>query len=476
MSKISDLDLRDVSKARAGAALGSTGVTSLGGYVVSDERLPALTGSKRYETFAQMLNDFSIVATGVRLFLNLISKSTWQVTPADDSAEAKAVAELVEDMMFDHRTAWHRIVRRTAMYKFYGFAIQEWIMKKREDGYIGMADVQSRPQKTIARWDLDDSGELLGCWQQTDSKPEVYLPRERLVYAVDDTLTDHPEGIGLLRHIARATTRLKSFEQIEEVGFESDLRGIPIAYGPWKWIDQEVQAGRMAEAEKTRFRKPMLDFVRGHIRNKSTGMLLDSETYRSNDEAQTPSSVRKWEAELLRGESQAFEPMAGAIMRLNQEIARVLGVEHILLGADGSGSLALSKSKVGTFYLTVMSTQSELVEIMERDWLGPIADANGWDKSVIPDLATEEVRDEDIEQITTALESLAHSGVVLSPEDEAVVECFEMLGLTPPDPMLRDQTPLSPAPDPQLDPNADPVPTTKGIVKFIRSRAKRPRR
>ena len=434
--KIESLDLREVAKARtSGNALGSAGVIEVGGFLYSDEKVAELMGSKKYETYAQMLNDHSIIAAGVRLFLNLISKSAWQVVPAEmnnenEQGEADRIAEAVESAMFDHTTPWHRIVRRTAMFKFMGFCIQEWTAKKNDDGSIAMADVESRPQRTIHRWELDDSGDVLGVYQLDKNQNEVYLPRDRLIYAVDDSLNEHPEGVGLLRHAVRAATRLKAFEQLEEIGFENDLRGIPIAYAPLKDLDAAVASGEKTEADKNTFLAPIKKFVSNHIKSRKTGMMMDSETYRTTNEAQSPSSQRKWSLELLRGESTAFDPIAKAITRLNQEIARVLGIEHILLGSDGTGSLALSKSKVGTFYLTVTSTQAELVEIFENDWLAPLADLNGWHKDFMPSLACEEVRDVDIEQVTQALAHMANSGAILAPDDPAINEVRHMLGLS----------------------------------------------
>jgi hypothetical protein len=441
MSRIDDLDLRHTHKAAAtvktNESIGSNGVATVGGFVISDERLPKLTGQAKYRTFMELLHDHTMVASAVRLFLNLLAKAQWQVTPAADMPEgqssdkAKQIAETVEQIMNGHKTTWRRIVRRSAMYKFYGFSLQEWILGKREDGVIGMYDVSNRPQSTIVRWDIDDAGDVVGVWQQLPDMKEVYLPRDRLIYMVDDSLTDGPEGVGLLRHVVRAGWRLKAFEQLEEVGYETDLRGVPIGYGPWEEIKQGVKNGSLTAAQANSARKPLLDFVKGHLRNKEMGLLLDSSVYTGAGDSQTPSGTRKWAAETVRGEGMSFDAMAKAIGRLNAEIARALGAEHILLGSDGSGSLALGKSKAGTFYLTVTSTQYELVEGLESDWLAPVCIANGWPQELWPSLAVEEVRDEDIEEITTALERLSRAGAMLTRDDPAVGEVLSMLGLSP---------------------------------------------
>jgi hypothetical protein len=302
------VDGEDILKARASArpssSIGYNGVTTVGGYVVSTsrDRLPA--GKDRYDRFTEMVSSTSIIAAGVRLFLNLIAKSDWTVNPAEgqeENAQAKEYADLVYDMMFDMATPWSSIIRKTAMYRFTGFRIMEWTAKRRDDGNIGMADVEVRPESTIERWDIDPSGTVQGAFQtQANAVPE-YLPRGKIVYAVDDILKEGPEGVGLFRHVWNEHHRLRSYKELEEAGFETDLRGIPVAYGPLGIMNEAVKNGTMDKSERSAMRKPLTDFINSHIRGRKSGLMLDSETYRTQDEAKTPSNVKKWQLELLQG-------------------------------------------------------------------------------------------------------------------------------------------------------------------------------
>lgn len=463
---VDGIEKKDVAN---GGTLGSTGATADGGYVISTDReRPGLTGVKRFEKFAEMVADTTIVSAGVRLFVALIKKADWAVVPAEgqeENARAVELRDLVESMMYDMTSSWTKIVGQLAMFKFDGFRIMEWTAKRRDDGVIGMADVEIRPPRTIVRWDLDPGGTVLGCWQLQPDMREQYLPRAKLVYGVDDTLTENPEGLGLYRHLVMTSIRLRAFHSLEETGFETDLRGIPIAYAPLGALDKECEeAGNSpaAKAKKQRYRKPLIDFINGHIRNRRTGMMFDSETYRSNDDAQTPSSVKKWSVELLQGEATSFDAIAKAIDRLNMEMARVLGVEHLLLGADGGGSLALGQAKVDVLYLNVQSAQSEIVEILERDWLGPIAELNGWDPELVPSLAVAEMRAEDVAAITDALAKLAQAGSVLQPDDPVINVVRDMLHLphVPEELMERGASLLENVNDPQ-EPEEDPEDTSE---------------
>ncbi len=119
-----------------------------------------------------------------------------------------------------------------------------------------------------------------------------------------------------------------------------------------------------------------------------------------------------------------------AIERINREIARILGVEHLLLGGDGKGSLALSRDKTQSFGLIVDSTLTELEFVMKNDVARVIVVLNGWPEELTPKLKTEQVQYRDIEQITQALRDMADAGAPLMPGDPAIDEIRDLLGLS----------------------------------------------
>lgn len=406
-----------------------------------------LVGTRRFDEYERMVRDVAIVGAGVRLFLNLISNAVWTVNPPDDlpdnqQKQAQEIADLAYADLFGMTTSWSSIVKKTAAFRLQGFSIQEWTAVAKEDGHIGFLDVEHRPQRTITRWNRDEGGTVESVVQRVPGRQDVTLPRSKIVYAVDDTLSDSPEGVGLFRHMVKTSTRLELFLALEEIGFTTDLRGIPIARAPLAELRQEVldsgpegsEARNKAEARRTSLLAPLRDFLNKHIRNEKTGVLFPSDTFiaTSVDKSTTISSVPKWALELLNGESQSFDAMAAAVNRMNQELARILGVEHLLLGADGGGSLALARSKVGTFYLTVTSTLLDLLEIYDRDLLTPWADLNGIPEELRPEMGVNEISDRDVEQLLDGLAKLAQAGAPVMPDDPAVGEIYDIWGLTRP--------------------------------------------
>lgn len=462
------------------------GVDAAGESYALDRNLNLL-GPARFVEYDRIMRDVTIVSAGLRLLFGLIANAVWTVNPPDglnanEEPVAQGYADAAYDILFDMTSSWSTVVRKTAMFRFQGFAILEWTAKKRDDGTIGFLDVEHRPQRTIVRWNRDESGTVESVVQQTMSKGSITLPRSKIVYAVDDTLTDSPEGLGLFRHIAITADRLRQFMKLEELGFTTDLRGIPIARAPLAELKAEVEAAgpensearKKAEARRQTMLQPLRDLVSKHMRNRHTGAMLPSDTFIATtpDKAQTPSAQKKWELELLTGDGTSFADLAKAIDRMNQEIARVLGCEHLLLGSDGSGSLALARSKVGTFYQIVTSTLLDLVEIFDRDLIAPLAEMNGWPEELRPQMGVNEISDRDIEQITQALANMATAGFTAMPGDPAEGELYDLLGLSrPPEDRVELDQSLNPkrndpAPDPN-DPNANMPNNPEDKVKKI---------
>ena len=413
---------------------GAPGTAIIGGYVEEKERDSDLQGRKKYETYSNMLANVSIVAAGVRYFLNLVAKPGWKFEPPQNGGpQGEEYAELLADMTTDMMTPWRRVVRRAAMYRFYGFSIQEWTAKRRDDGSLGLLDIAPRPQQTIEKWDVAADGTLLGVLQRSPQDySEIYLPRPKLIYVVDDSLNDSPEGLGLFRHVAESCRRLKRYEQLEGYGFESDLRGIPLARAPLAELDRAVRNGDMSEAQKAATLQPLKTFMESHIRNPKLGLLLDSMTYETQDEAQRPSNAKQWDMELLKASSSTQAEIARTVDRLNREIARVLGVEQLLLGDNGVGSFAMAKEKSHNFALIIDSTLHELAEAFAADYVNRIFELNGWDMKLRPTVKTDKLQYRSVEEVTTSLEQMARAGAVLAPDDPAIFEVRDLMGLTRP--------------------------------------------
>lgn len=412
--------------------VGVSGTPIHGGWIDTGETNPKLSVGTRYKTAANILANISVVAASVRYFLNLLANPKWSVTPADDSPEAEELAEFVQDVIDDLDSSWTRIIRRSGLYKFHGFSIQEWTAKKREDGRIGLVDVESRPQHTIERWAVDENGSVIGVWQRSPQNGEdIPLDRWKFVYLVDDTLTDSPEGMGWFRHLVEPASRLEEYLSLEKVGFERDLAGVPIGKAPITALNRAVAAGSLSRQDADTMIDGLKNFVKMEIKKKNTGMVLDSQTFENQTaDGNQASSVAQWGVELLTGDPGSIAQLGAAIERINVEMARIIGTENIFTGTDGSGSLALSKDKSTNLYLNINSTLDEMTEQFTKDLIDPLWVLNGFDEKLKPKFVAEDVAFKDVEQIATVLSDMATAGAVLAPDDEAIDDVRDALGIS----------------------------------------------
>ena len=102
---------------------------------------------------------------------------------------------------------------------------------KYNDGRIGWRKLPGRRQTTLVNWDFDDDGELRGVWQLYDGK-RCYLPMERCLHFRTSSAYDNPEGTSFLRGAYRPWYFKKHIEEVEGIGIERDLAGLPVIYAP----------------------------------------------------------------------------------------------------------------------------------------------------------------------------------------------------------------------------------------------------
>lgn len=343
-----------------------------------------------------------------------------EVDPAQQAAEEKA--EWLEQVLFrDMQSPWASLVRRLGMFKFHGFTAHEWTAVRREDGTIGIADIENRPQVTIERWDVDRSGTLQGVEQHLPQDGEdVYIPRWKLVYVVDDELSDgDPAGVGLFRHVVEKVRQLQRLEQLEGIGYETDLRGIPYVRAPLAALEEALKDQKISPAEYNAALAPSQAFMVGHVKNDKLAVMHDSSVYRSIDDSGTPSNAPLWDMKLLTSDGQSHEAVRKAIDGKQREVARVMFAEGFLLGGDGGSNRALGeeKSRFLTDFANSVLTDiaNEINDLGKRLWR-----LNGFAEEERPTVRFEAVSIENITIVADMLEKVSKAGAKLDPRDPVI--------------------------------------------------------
>lgn len=411
-----------------------------GGYPENREASADLRGTARQKTFQEMVLNVAIVGSAVRRVYRLIGSVDWTMAPArgDTVPEdaARDAAEFAQAAIVDamkRTTPIGSWAKRIASAEFFGSSVQEWTMRDGDDprwpGRLVFGRLDWRRPATIERWDVDDNNTVHGVWQATKTGAPVYLPRAKLVYHVDDELTDAPDGVGLLRHAAETVRRLKLYLSHEARAIKNSANGNLVGKSP----RAGMKADRMAAEEIAAAELGLRSYLENHERKDGLFLVLDSKTYKNPDGS--PSNVPMWGIEAIN----AGNDLAAISTAINRELWQVavsLNIEHTLLGSGG-GSLAMQATKSADFYRFVEAILERIAEVIDRDLITPLWEVNGLPPALRPVPQFSRLSFRDISEILAMLAQLSTTGVTLDRADDAVKVLFEFIGL----PVLAEESP-----------------------------------
>ena len=371
--------------------VGVSGLAIFAGQVTDNESSADLRGTQRYKHFETWKRTVAPVGQAMREHLMLSGAPSWSVKPykADDADEP--LPEDVERAAWLKRqidnlaTEWGRVVMEHAMALIDGARVGVWTAKAMPPGDLGvfgLADVLTVPLSTIERWDVDvATGRLRGIVQRDpDSQAEIPIARERLIYSRDLPTTTHPAGDGVMRFLAETIRRLQKLEDMLDKAFEKDVNGIPIIYAPI--FEKMAQIGKVTDSGETytraMFDRDMRDAVTfaSAAKRKDAGLVLDSSTVPNADG--TPSTVRRYHAEVLTAQASSHEALRGRIKDLGWDILAMLSSEQKAMGRD-SGTQALHRSKEAGRLRVVSSFLNGFATTARRDLVRPLWILNGFD-------------------------------------------------------------------------------------------------
>ena len=281
---------------------------------------------------------------------------------------------------------------------------------------------------------------VIQCSEQ--SGDELYIARPKILYLVDDALSDSPEGLGLLRQCVAPFDRLMRYYQLEGWGFETDLRGIPVGRVPFSENARRIATGQLSPQQAKDAERVVTEFVTRHIRTAQLGLVLDSAPYRKPDTS--PAAEAEYGMDILKGSATSHEAIEKAIERTTAELARIQSAEGLLLGSTSSGgAYALAQDKTANLHAAVNSALVEVRDGAQRDLVDTLWTLNMWPEELKPTMAFKPLREQNVLDTARALADLATAGAVMDPGDPAADEVRVELGLSP-TPAREDDAGVSP--------------------------------
>ena len=416
--------------------LGSTGLRRSGG-TVFEEFLVNLRGLRGAKTYREMADNDPTIGSMLYAIEKVITRLDWRIDPFSDDSEDgeiakedKEVAVFVESCLNDMSDSWDQTVSQMLSMLIFGFSYHEIVYKVRggdvadpkknskyTDNRIGWRKMPIRAQETLFRWDIDEDGGIQAMVQVDPSTGGAHtIPIEKALLFRTSTQKNNPEGRSLLRNAYRPYYFKKRIEEIEAIGIERDLAGLPIAYVPPEFLSSS------ATAEQATVLASIQNIVTSIKRNEQEGIVMPA----MYDDA----GHKMFDLVLLSsGGSRQFDTDK-IINRYDQRISMSVLSDFILLGSNRVGTYSLGTSKMDLWSMSVDSIAKNIAEVINQYAIPRLLKLNGMNSTRPPYLSYGEVSHVDLAEISAFVANLATSGVLV-PDPKLEEYLRDLAGLPP---------------------------------------------
>ena len=399
--------------------LGGTGLKRSAGYL-DEEFLPALKGRKAIQVFREMSDNDPIIGALLFAVDRLLRQIDWRVEPASHKSEDIKAAEFVEECMDDMSHTWDEFISEALTMLPYGWSYHEIVYKKRlgpqeksgktrsrfKDGKIGWRKIPIRSQETLQRWTFDETGGIKGMVQLPPPHYKMaFIPIEKSLLFRVSTIKNNPEGRSFLRNAYRPWFYKKRLEEIEGIGVERDLAGLPVAKVPHDYLSAP------AGSEKAKMVLAFKKMVRSVRRDEQEGIVIPTAYDQDTKQPLFDFSL------LNSGGSRTFNTDA-IIQRYEQRMLMTVLADFIMVGHQGTGSYALHTDKTGLFRASINSITQAVADVLNRYALPRLFAVNGWKVEELPKFVPGEVDPPDLTQLSQFMGQMSQMGVSWFPDPE----------------------------------------------------------
>ena len=412
------------SKSQALREVGVAGSREAAYGFTRDDPLPQLRGVRALRTYREMRDNDPIIGAILQSMDQMLRGVEWRVVAASDTPEAQREKEFVDSLIHDMSHSFPEFISEVLTFLPFGFSAFETVMKLRigpeerdasrrsryTDGRIGVRKLAPRAQWTLERWLIGEDGGIDGMVQQKPSGGTATIPINKLLLFRTVTINNAPSGRSVLRNAYTSWYYATHLKEIEAIWAERDLTGIPKGKMPAEYLNAE--AGSQQAKVKAEFERILRD-----VKMNSQGYLLvPSDVYESDDGQ--PSSMPLMDIELMGSPGQRTIDTSGLITRYQQDMARAVLADFIMLGSSSKGSFALSKSKTSLFLRSLQGYLSSIASVMNRHLLPRIWSMNGLDYDLMPEIKPGDVAPVDIGELGEFVRNLSFANINLADDPE----------------------------------------------------------
>ncbi len=388
---------------------------------VREEILRQLTGPAGSRNFRQMADNDATIGALLFAIEQIIRTLKWKALPADsNNPQAVKNAEFIEECMHDMADTWEDTLSEILSYLTYGFSVHEIVYKIRRgekgiidadkskfsDGKIGWKRLPIRSQESIQRanWVYADNNiDIIAVRQLAPPDfRDVTIPWEKLLHFKTTNYKGNPEGKSILRNAYRPWHFKRNIENIEGIGVERELAGLPIMH-----IPAELMATDASGNEKAMYAS-LKEIVTNVRRDEQAGIILPG----TRDE----NGNLLYDMKLLSSSGAKMFDTNKIIERYRNEILSTVIADFITLGQGVAGTQALAQTKVDLFLDAIQSWVGQIESVFNRFAIPRLLRLNGI-KDNFPKLEAGKVKKTDIDQLSKNLLILAQAGMDVFPSD-----------------------------------------------------------
>ena len=403
--------------------LGSSGLRRSGG-TITEEFLAVLQGVKGFKVYREMRDNDPVIGAMLYAIDKVVTRLEWRVE-GDDERTATFVQECLDDMS----DSWDATLQNILSMLVYGWSFHEIVYKIRRgltddprtnslysDGRIGWRKWPVRAQETMQEWLIDERGGIQGMIQIDPSGGGLHrIPIEKALLFRTTTNRNNPEGYSLLRNAYRPWFYKRRIEEIEAVGIERDLAGLPMAYVPPEYLMNTASPAQKAVLQS------ITEIVQNVKRNEQEGIVFPS----SYDEQ----GNRVFDLTLLSASGARQFDTGGVIQRYDQRIAMSLLSDFLLLGSDRVGSFALGTAKIDLWTLAVDSIAKSIAEVVNQFAIPRLLKLNAMRTDRMPQLTYGQVSSVELTEVADYVSKLVGVGAIMP--DSSLESHLRQLGDLP---------------------------------------------
>jgi phage gp29-like protein len=366
-------DINDIAKLPkdAGQEIGQSGTYMYFGFISAEEYNLDLVGKTGLQVYDIMRKSDATVHATLIVCKNPIIGADWDIQPASSDPVDVEIADYCKRELFSRNIMWQDVLRESLTALDFGHAVMELVYDITEFNgkpRIGLKKIASRKQRSILRWETSDHKD--GITQVIPTGQLIDIPRQKLVYIINEREGNNYEGISLLRFAYKPWKIKDTLELMNAIALERMAVGVPIVE---------------KDANNTTSNEPELAKIRTALRQ-----------LRANESSyiELPGGVK---ISMLDMKAQTTKDVLPTIEHQNRQISLSVLAQFLMLGqTGGSGSRAVSADHSTLFLKSLEAVARTVQQPFQNDVINRLVDLNysnlknGYPKLVFADLSDDD--------------------------------------------------------------------------------------